>query len=154
MRKTFLIGSVMFFSSALFAQTDEGMDAIKLFVSQYYISLDNKSVLDSNQVERLFRKTQQMVNKNGVAELGYSNFLVTPKFDVLDVSIDQAGISKIYLAECELNMSIQRTSRNGNGGAVFNSYSKKYTGSGSSRNDAINNALNKISSSDNGLISF
>ena len=53
-------------------------------------------------------------------------------------------------------MSISRVSLNENlnGGAIFNSFSKKVTGSGLTKDQAISNALNGISINDQAILNF
>ncbi len=61
---------------------------------------------------------------------------------------------QVYLAECELGISIERMEIGGEGGATFDSFSKPITGSGLSKEEAISNALNSISSSDKKIVAF
>ena len=136
-------------------QQTNDLSAIKLYNNRTYVEMAN-STLPPGVAGRLFRKTTQLINQTGVAEIGYSTFFLAPKLDVISVSEDNAGISKVYLAECELYLSVNRVSFNENlsGGATFNSISKKIHGSGMNENDAIINALNNISANDKELVDF
>lgn len=153
MRKLALIFFVGMFTLQTKAQVEDNYSNIKLFVSRVGILTKNTS-LDSNQRERLYTKTQQLITKTGIAELGYSTFLVSPKLDTISVSVDQTGIGKVYLAECELSITIERMTVGGQGGAVFNSFSKNITGSGMSKAEAIRNAVSSISPSDARIVAF
>lgn len=137
------------------AQPADNHNAIKLFTNLSYIQSQNADLPAAMQ-DRLYRKATQLINQSGVAEIGYSTFFVAPKLDILSTSVDEAGISKVYLADCEFYMSISRVSLNENlnGGAIFNSFSKKVTGSGLTKDEAISNALNGISINDQAILNF
>ncbi len=135
------------------AQGEDDYNAIKLFISQYDIAEDNNT-LTMNMQDRLYQKVTQLINQTGIVEIGYSTFLVAPKFDVISVSSSEAGITKVYLAECELSIFIRRARVGGSGDATFGSFSKTITGSGSGKDQAIANAINNISVSDNDVINF
>jgi hypothetical protein len=143
-------------SSDLCAQSNDDYSAIKLFIDQNHINDVNSELNNAALCQRLYTKTMQLINQTGVAEVGYSTFLVTPKMDVLSTSVDQSGISSIYLAECELSITVGRIGLdNGNsGGATYASFSKKITGSGSTKDAAISNAVNTISSNDQKILEF
>jgi len=141
---------LMLISMRLYAQDDS---AIKLFVYQAGI-IKNNSNLSPGLQDRLFRKTTQLINQTGIAELGYSSFLVSPKFSVINISKSETGTLTVYLAQCELTISIERRNINDKDGAVFASFTKTITGSGMNENEAANNALNNISPSDTRIVDF
>lgn len=155
MKKYFII--LLFFAGSynLYAQQNNDLNAIKLFNNPDYVQNENAD-LPAGTADRLYRKITQLINQTGVAEIGYSTFFIAPKLDVLSVSEDNAGISKVYLADCELYLSINRVTMNENsiGGATFNSITKKITGSAMNKNEAIVNALNNISPNDPDIIRF
>src|SRR4051812_46639948 len=103
-------------TSRLQAQEDTNVNAIKLFVDQYKLMAANPT-LDNILQQRLQNRVTLLINQTGVAEIGYSNFIVTPRFDVLSTNRDEAGITAIYLAECELSITISRRDYGGRGGA-------------------------------------
>lgn len=111
--------------SKIYAQEFDANNAIKLFIDQEYIAKVNDS-LSPPLVKRLYTKTIQMVNQTGIADVGYSTFLLTPKLDVLTVSSDDAGTGRLYLAECELSLSISRIDYGNAGAASYASFAKKY----------------------------
>ncbi len=155
MKKVFIIIAWAFAFIKLNAQPADSYNAIKLFTNLSYVQSQNADLPDALQ-DRLYRKVTQLINQSGVAEIGYSTFFISPKLDILSTSADEAGISKVYLADCEFYMSISRVSLNENlnGGAIFNSFSKKITGSGLTKDEAISNALNNISINDKAILSF
>lgn len=148
-----LIIAVCSFTMRLTAQETAEYNAIKLFIDQEKLSTENPTLPEPLR-QRLYTKVMQLINQTGVAEVGYSNFLVTPKFDVLGTSLDEASIPRLYLAECELSLSISRRDFSDQGAASYASFSKKLIGSGSSKDNAIANAINNISPQDNTLVGF
>lgn len=152
MKKFVFLIIVIAINSALRAQQN---NTIKLFNNlEYVISANNN--LPSGIADRLYRKVTQLINQTGVAEIGFSTFFVAPKLDILSESSSEAGMANVYLAECEFYLSINRVSMSENhtGGATFASFTKRITGSGLNKNDAIINALNNISSSDKDIVNF
>lgn len=147
-----LIFSVLFCISKLNAQ-DEDYNVIKLFISQNDIAVQNRT-LAPNLRDRLYQKLTQLINQTGIVEIGYSTFLVSPKFDIISSNVSEAGITKVYLAECELSILIKRAKVGSSGDATFSSFSKTITGSGSAQDQAIANAINNISTNDNEVINF
>jgi hypothetical protein len=149
MKKLILI-IILFSSVQLYAQD---LSAIKLFVYQSGIYQNNPNLTRSQQ-DRLFRNTTQLINETGIAELGYSTFLVAPKFEVVNVGSSQTGTLNVYLAECELNITVDRMTFNYQGGATFSSFTKTINGSGMSKEEAVNNAINNISPTDKQIVNF
>jgi hypothetical protein len=138
----------------LVAQESSDNNAIKFFLSPKSIYALN-STLPANMPNRLYMKMSQLVNQTGIAEIGYSTFLISPKLDILSASSSNAGVQRIFLAECELTILVQRTSRSEvSGEAVFNSMSKRITGSGDTKDEAIANALNSLSVRDKEIVEF
>ena len=151
---TILIAMYFIMIQTVNAQEGKDANAIKLFLDNSLVD-DVSETLNPAQKERLFSRITQLINQTGIVEIGYSTFLVFPKFDVLTTSVSETGMSQIHLAECELTILIKRAEYGGYGGATFNSFSKRLTGTGSSKNDAINNALNNISvSRDRSVVDF
>jgi len=133
------------------AQEQKDYTAIKLFV--------DPSGLDAGTLprvlqERIAAKITQSINVSGVAEEGYSSFIVVPRWDVLSSSVDAAGIAKIYMVECELTISIERHSSPKGGNATFTSFSKRIVGSAERQEEALANAVNSIRPSDPALVGF
>jgi hypothetical protein len=136
----------------VFAQEQSDNSAIKLFLSPAKIAADNSGLPDP---DRLYRKMIQLVNQTGIVEVGYSTFLIVPKLDVESISSSNAGVERVFLAECNLSVLVKRTKREeGNSEAIFNSRSWRITGSGSTKEEAISNALNNISNIDKKVVDF
>lgn len=135
------------------AQATDDHSAIKLFIDPGTLESTNPD-LTGNLQDRLYQKIVQLINQTGVAEIGYSTFLVSPVFDVLSTSVDQAGIAKVWLAECELSLSIYSREFGKAGAASYASFVKKITGSGASKEEAIANGINSISPADNEITDF
>ncbi|MGB8194785.1 MAG: hypothetical protein WCF67_22820 [Chitinophagaceae bacterium] len=138
---------------------DVDTSAIKLFVDHGDIIRVNFNLVNqvndfSGVCRRLYTKTVQLVNQTSVAELGYSTFVLTPRFEVNSISLDEAGMAKIYLADCEISLFISRKEYGSSSGASYESFSKKVTGSGSTKEAAILNAVNSISPYDAPLLAF
>ncbi|HEX6431666.1 MAG TPA: hypothetical protein VF008_28445 [Niastella sp.] len=142
-----------FCTGRLQAQEAADSNSIKLFVDQEELAKANPEH-SYNLRQRLQTRITQLINQTGVAEIGYSNFIVTPRFDVLSTSLDESGIARLYLAECELSITISRRAYGGHGGAAYQSFSKKLMGSSSKKEDAIANAINSLSYRDNGIVEF
>lgn len=153
MKKNILFIFCLFASSLLRAQTGDDYSAIKLFIESDSEAM-KKSDLPEKLQTRLYSKITQLINQTGIAEVGYSNFLVIPKFDILSTSVDQAGISSVHLAECELFISVSRRAYANEGAASYASFTKKIVGSGLSKDEAISNAISSISPTDNAIVSF
>lgn len=141
-------------TNALHAQSENNFNAIKLFIDPDSTAKENHSLSEIIQ-DRLYRKITQLINQTGIAEIGYSNFLVAPKLDVISEHTGQAGISEVYMVECELNIFIKRARFTEDGSsATFKSFSKTITGYGSGRENAVSNAITSLSSSDPSIVSF
>ena len=140
----------------LFAQNENSYNAIKLYIDKNQIVEDNKSNLTENEINRLYQRISQLVNQAGVTEIGYSNFLVSPTLDIISIK-ESPGITKIFLAECELFITIKRTNidkAEDLGSATFATFSKKIMGSGFTKEEARSNALSNIRSADDDYRDF
>lgn len=145
-----------FFAYTLFkclGQTDN--ETIKLYLSEDNIKNSNLS-LDNILHKRLYLKFTQLINQTGITEVGYSTFLVTPHIDILSNTVDEAGMSKIYLTEANLTITINRVpiGTTNVGGATFHSFSKKLIGSGMTSNEAITNLIAQIKPTDKEIVNF
>jgi hypothetical protein len=141
-------------STALQTSAQEASDnsAIKLFLSPERIATENSALPDPT---RLYNKMVQLVNQTGIAEIGYSTFLIIPKLDVESVSSSNAGVERVFLAECNLSLMVKRVKRGeGNSEAIFNSKSWRITGAGSTSDEAKSNALNNISNVEKKIVDF
>jgi hypothetical protein len=142
--------------SVLAKSQNENTDAVKLFVDWGVLKANNPMDTDEKILDRLYDKTKLQLSQTGVAETGYSNFLVVPVFDVISTSLSQNGIENLYLAECELTIFIQRRPYGAanTGAATFASFTKKIFGSAATKNGAIENALNNIKYNESSMMAF
>lgn len=132
------------------AQDAQDNTAIKL-----YVDPSNLNTLSRSLQERIASKITQLISQTGTAETGYSNFFVVPKFDILSSSVDDAGIMKVYMTECELSLVIQsRSYTKTMGPTIFASWSRRITGSATVNEEALANAINSIGPGDNDLVAF
>jgi hypothetical protein len=155
---TAILTIILFLAKTSTAQGSEISDNIKLFINQKMVA-DYNPHLSYTLQNRLYNKITGLINQTGVVEIGYSNFLVIPVWDIQSNTMSDAGITKNYNAKCELTLHIMRQSYNENedeaNAAIFNSFSKSFTGSSSSNDkDAISNAISSISNNDADIISF
>lgn len=153
MKKFFCLPFALAFTCLVQAQTTDDYSAIKLFVEPDSVAGRNAG-LSGQLKQRLYTKIIQLINQTGIAEIGYSNFWVLPTFNVLSTSVDNAGLAKVYLSECELFVSISRREYGKNGAATYASFSKSIMGSGTSKDESILNAMNSISSNDKEIVAF
>lgn len=148
----------LLFAKVSSGQTPDSNDNnIKLFTNEAIVASYNNDLTDA-QYKRLFNRIVGLINQTGTVELGYSNFFVVPRFQILEKSSSNAGIERIYTIECELMIQIMRTafgvSDKRKGLSIFKSYTKKIFGSGDNFADATNNAISTIKSNDNEIIKF
>jgi hypothetical protein len=154
MKRIFILaGCLLFCLIQLRAQETGDYSAIKLFLDQQKLD-ENNPDLSASQRDRLASKVTELINQTSITEKGYSDFLVVPRFRILSTSVDETGMAKIYLAECELSLTIERRSFSDQGAAVFASFSKRIMGSASASGEAASNAINSIQTTDNEIISF
>lgn len=146
-----LIG--MLLTIAVFGQGHDTLDAIKLFVDEPHVVANNPD-LGTDMAKRLYSKTIQIINKTGVAEIGYSNFLVIPVFTIINTELSEVGIAKLHMVTGELALYVTRRDYSNDGAASYDSYVKTIVGSGNSEAEAIANAINGISSNDKELVNF
>jgi hypothetical protein len=136
---------------------DNDLAAIKLSVDVDRVSVDNSTVspeLIGRLKDRLYNKVIRLINETGVADIGYSSFLVVPKFEVLSNSVDGNGLSRVWLADCELTLKVERRAYNLQGETVFTSLTRRLTGSGSSADAAISDAVNNLQPTDPEVVTF
>jgi len=125
---------------------------VKIFV--YLMDNTNKE-LSGNQIDKVRSRLINLVNESGIAEIGYSNFLLYPNVLINDIKLDENGLSKLYVASCDLNLYVARIQPGESGAAgIYSSYSKQIRGVGATKEAAIQNAINSIKSNDEGIINF
>jgi tetratricopeptide (TPR) repeat protein len=124
-----------------FAQSTADIRKIALSV----IMPDNVEGLNDSQLSKLETKITQIVTSSGIATSGYNNnFVIYPKFSIIESNIIEGGIQNITVVTAEINLFIKQVDNN----LLFSSISKSLKGSGSSKVLAISNAISKIMSGD------
>ncbi|MEM6686994.1 MAG: hypothetical protein AAF617_14530, partial [Bacteroidota bacterium] len=110
----------------------------------------NLDDLSKNQWSKIETKIQRIVSKHGISGQGYSNeFLIYPEFEIYNEDT-VTGMRTLISIEAEFSLFIQQYSTR----KAYASYSKSVTGSGTTRQKALNNAISQISTSDPKLKTF
>lgn len=138
---------------ALIAQdkdSQEKADKISLFVG--LVPGSNKG-LNEAQRERLRNKITQCANRTGIVSVGVSNFLLHPQLDVNEVTVVEA-MKRMFVAKCEVVLSIARTDYKDFPGQSFGSTVIKVTGSGGDSALAVSNAIQQIKTDDPAISKF
>jgi len=144
MIKFFIFTLLYFFCSvSVFAQAAVETESIKLFVKKIIDTSGNKKISEDDQ-ERIYDKTVQIINNVSIAYIGFSNFLVIPKFTIINVQQTDAGIQKLFSAKCEYLITINRVVIGDAGGATFKSFRMIVNGSGYSKDEAIRSAIDNL----------
>ncbi len=111
---------------------------------------EDYSVLTYEQFQRLESKITTIASKEGSGGSGMSEYglVCIPRISIVrDEQID-AGLSKTNVITLECTFSITHMLD----GTVLASIEKKIAGTGTNRNKAVDNAINKISTSDTVLV--
>lgn len=155
MKRLFTFNLCLFFAASALAQTQEiKTQSIKLFIGAD--SLKNPD-LTAEQLARVKSKLVLLVNNSGVAEVGYSNFLVSPTLYVIEETKTEGLMQNFTVVKCELTIFISRVQtshRIATVAAHLASQSIKLSGNGTNKNAAINNAINQLSPSNKELNTF
>jgi len=103
---------------------------------------ENIDQLDQGQLSRLNSKITDMVTVSGFSgsEGYYSSFVIYPKILVNSVEAVETGISKIYKADMDITLVIKQIENN----IIFSSTTITNNGFGSSKREAIHNAIREI----------
>lgn len=100
----------------------------------------NADKLSSSQLSKLESKLLAIAARNGVSGQGYEgNFVLTPKFEVFNVQTVE-GMRSLKVVDADLNLLVRQNTTS----MVFATYTTKLQGSGTSENEALDNAIQKI----------
>jgi len=131
----------------MFSQTNNDVGRISLSV----VMPENIDGLNLSQLSKLETKITQIVVVSGLAASGYdNNFVIYPKFAIYESNIVEGGMENIFIVSAELSIFIKQVENN----IIFSSITKSLKGSGQSKEDAITNAISKISTYDQEYKSF
>jgi hypothetical protein len=142
MKNLFLLITLLFLSIAVNSQSATELGKISLSV----IMPENVDGLDASQLSKLNTKITQIVTNAGLGASGFdNNFVIYPKFAIYETNVVEGGMQNIIVAKCDVSIFIQQLGNK----LLFSSISKILSGSGSSKEIAITNAISKIDVSDN-----
>lgn len=149
MKKIFTLTAIFFtFLAPAYAQLQTGSQAS---VSLAVVMPSNIDGLSESILSRLESKITEAVTNNGLSADGYTqNFVIYPKFSITGEQQSKGGLRSITLVNCTLSLFIKQLA----GNLIFSSYSKSLQGSGYSREDALNNAINQVNPADNDISAF
>jgi hypothetical protein len=141
MKNIYFIIFVLFFSLLSRAQSSDeiGKISLSVVIPEY---IEN---LNDSQISKLDTKISQIVTASGLSDSGYNNnFIIYPKFAVIETNVVEGGMQNITVVNAELSLFIKQVDTN----ILFSTISKTIKGSGSSKELAIANAISKIVTND------
>lgn len=128
---------LMLFSINSFSQNNDfGKIALSVVVPE------NIEGLDKSNLYKIETKISQIVSNSGLSSFGYNNnFIIYPKFIITDEKKSENGMENLIFIECEFILVIKQVDNN----MVYSTCNLPIKGYGNSKQNAINNAFNKIS---------
>jgi hypothetical protein len=140
----YLIGLFSVFN--IYSQNSNDIGKISLSI----VMPENLENLDDSNLSNLETKILEIVNKTGLSGTGYNNnFVIYPKFAIYNTKISK-GMQNITFIDCELSLFIKQVDNN----IVFSSISKKLNGNGTSKQEAISNAIDNLDPSEEPFSKF
>jgi len=91
--------------------------------------------------EYLQNKLTNLAANAGFSSYGNNAFFITPSITINDTQVAEGGMKNIYVTTGEIYLNVQE----GDSGTVFASTSYSFKGSGTSKEAAVKNGLQKIS---------
>jgi hypothetical protein len=132
----FFILILILFSENSFSQNND-IGKITLSV----VVPENIEGLDKSNVYKIETKISQIVSSSGLSSFGYNNnFIIYPKFIITDEKKSENGMENLTFIECEFILVIKQVDNN----MVYSTCNLPIKGYGNSKQNAINNAINKI----------
>ena len=89
----------------------------------------------------LQNKLTNLAANAGFSSYGNNAFFITPSITINDLQVAEGGMKNIYVCFAEIFLNVQE----GDNGTVFASTSYQFKGSGTSKEAAVKNGLQKIS---------
>ena len=127
-----------------FTADDLGKIALSVVVES------NADKLSASQLSKLESKLLSIATRNGVSGQGYEgNFVLTPKFEIFNVQTVE-GMRSLKVVDADLNLLVRQNANK----MIFATYNTKLQGSGTSENEALDNAIQKINPANPELKSF
>lgn len=141
-----LISLFLLVSNFIFAQTTvtEFDDSYLGKISLSVLVNDNPDGMTQSQIMKLQSKALAVATNNGVGGVSHAaNFILAPTIMIYDTEVAELT-RNITVVSAELNLRIKQSSN----GLVFSAYSVKIKGSGSNKEDALNNVISQINPND------
>jgi hypothetical protein len=130
-----------------YAQTEESDNSIALSV----VMPETLEGLDYSQLSKIDTKVRSIISNYGVGASGYSNnFVIYPKFGIVDQSVVEGGMQNITVVTVEFSLFIKQVDNN----LMFGSFNKTIKGSGTNKTTALTNAVQLIPVKDKELEKF
>ena len=144
--KFFFILLLILFAKNSFSQNND-IGKISLSV----VIPENIEGLDKNNLYKVETKISQIVSLSGLSSFGYNNnFIIYPKFIITDEKKSENGMENLTFIDCEFILVIKQVDNN----MVYSTCNLLIKGYGNSKQNAINNAINKISVNNEILSNF
>ena len=141
MKKIIISLAILGFSFLVNAQSSSDVGKIALSV----VMPDNIEGMDVSQISKLQTKITQILTVTGLGASGYNNnFVIYPKFSIIETNVVESGMQDITIINCDLTLFIKQVDNN----VVFSTINKTIKGNGKSRSLAISNALTKVNTND------
>ena len=137
MKKLLFIVTIFMFSVTMVAQTID--DIGKIVIGVKILPKANSETVKNK--EYLQNKLMNLASNAGFTSYGRNAFFITPSIIINDTRTAEGGMKNIYVINGDIYLNIQE----GDAGIVFASTSFSFQGSGTSKDDAIKNGIQKIS---------
>jgi len=108
------------------------------------------SVLNSQQLKQLGKKTKRMVTRNGLAATGSQQFAIIADLEVNKEREAELLTSSVTVVEIEVQLEIKQLDSR----LVFNTTALTASGEGSSKKEAISSAISNLKTNSNDLKVF
>src|ERR1039457_1540315 len=134
-----------------YAQKSDISKARKILIS--VVMTEDNVGLDTTQVSKLKDKVIQSLGSFGLGGVDYTNgidFILVPKIIIQNSSVVEGGMENISVVTGELSLFIQQVSTK----IIFASYTNQIKGSGSSKAEAIDNLISRVSTNNPQIKSF
>ena len=107
--------------------------------------------LESVNLNKLQIKVEQIITTSGLTSAGYNpSFALSPKFIITDNKVVEGGMQNQVVVSAEFTLFVKQLDNN----ILIYSVSKMLKGNGGSINEAIGNAISKISPKDIEYVDF
>jgi len=107
--------------------------------------------LTLNNISKLETKLIQTITISGFSSNGYNkSILISPKFEIYEDSFTQATLQAVHIVKANLTLIVKQKDDN----FLFTTMMKEIIGSGSSKEQAISNAIMQINSNDSDIKNF